>query len=403
MADLEAVTARKGNRQVSLTLTGHMHNAVMLWDDGFEDNAYVVGSSNDSVDQTSFQFDGQAKINAEWTAGYHITIRANAALSGEVSQDDDDAAGDPLTLWESYWYLENETLGRLAVGQVSRASDGVSETDLSGTRPPAYAGAQSLGGGFAPRRANGEFSGLAFGDLYGHLNGDTANVVRYATPPLVGFSLVGTYGEDDIRDVALNYEGSGGAFQFAGAIAYSELTDTGGLDGSGDDPDGSILVGSAGVLHGPSGLNALIAAGQQSFHDAVVDADGVMRTPRDASFIYAKVGLIAELNALGSTAFYAEYGRFEDFATAGQDPDTVTSLSSAGLCATPGNCRLAGSNAQVWGTGIAQDIDAAGMKLYVGYRHHDTRLYLADTIGNAVAVPPNGNLQTVVIGSIIEF
>ena len=34
IAELEATTARKGNRELSLTLSGYVNIAVMFWDDG---------------------------------------------------------------------------------------------------------------------------------------------------------------------------------------------------------------------------------------------------------------------------------------------------------------------------------------------------------------------------------
>ena len=36
VAELEATTARKGNRRVSLEVSGHVHEAIMLWDDGYD-------------------------------------------------------------------------------------------------------------------------------------------------------------------------------------------------------------------------------------------------------------------------------------------------------------------------------------------------------------------------------
>ncbi|HRY07757.1 MAG TPA: porin, partial [Hyphomicrobiaceae bacterium] len=42
IADLEATTARKGNRKVSLTVSGQVNHAVVFWDDGRENNVYVV-------------------------------------------------------------------------------------------------------------------------------------------------------------------------------------------------------------------------------------------------------------------------------------------------------------------------------------------------------------------------
>jgi hypothetical protein len=87
VAELEATTARKGNRKVSLTVGGHVSTAVLFWDDGFEDNAYVVGNKND---QSNFYFNGEAAISSDVTAGFAFTFRLRDTLSDEVTQDLDD-------------------------------------------------------------------------------------------------------------------------------------------------------------------------------------------------------------------------------------------------------------------------------------------------------------------------
>ena len=46
VAELEATTARKGNRKVSLTIYGQVNQSIMFWDDGHEKNAYVVTNQN---------------------------------------------------------------------------------------------------------------------------------------------------------------------------------------------------------------------------------------------------------------------------------------------------------------------------------------------------------------------
>jgi len=40
IAELESSTARKGNRKVSLTVSGSVNEALLFWDDGFESNVY---------------------------------------------------------------------------------------------------------------------------------------------------------------------------------------------------------------------------------------------------------------------------------------------------------------------------------------------------------------------------
>src|SRR5262245_11496637 len=59
IAELEATTARKGNRKVKLEVSGHVNEAVIWWDDGVESNAGVY--TNDNA-RTRFRFKGDAKI-----------------------------------------------------------------------------------------------------------------------------------------------------------------------------------------------------------------------------------------------------------------------------------------------------------------------------------------------------
>ena len=84
VAELEATTARKGNRKVSLTVSGWVNEAVFFWDDGVESNAYV--GTND-LEQDRFRFVGEAKIADGWSAGYTLEIGLNGADSKTFSQD----------------------------------------------------------------------------------------------------------------------------------------------------------------------------------------------------------------------------------------------------------------------------------------------------------------------------
>src|SRR5882757_2736735 len=57
VAELEATAARKGNRKMSLTVYGQVSEAVMMWDDGGERNAYV---GENAAAKTRFGFQGAA-------------------------------------------------------------------------------------------------------------------------------------------------------------------------------------------------------------------------------------------------------------------------------------------------------------------------------------------------------
>lgn len=393
IAELEASTARKGNRKVSLTVAGQVNRAVLFWDDGVESDAYSVGNKND---QTNFSFVGDAEISAGLRAGYALVIRVEDNLSDGVDQNVADA-GRGFQLWESNWWIESETFGRLAVGVASRVSDTAPETDLSETGVAGYAGVQDVPGGFIIRRGDGALSGLTYGDVYFHLNGDTANAVRYDTPSFAGFVASVSWGEDDLWDVGLRYAGEGGGFQVEGVIAYSEVTDA---PSDFADVANSVVVGSFSILHEPSGLNVTMAAGSRMFDAAALDADGRFRTPAEQTFVYAKLGWIAsQLSALGPTAFYGEYGWFRDFVSVVDDVAVVDSVSAVAGSAA----RIKGSEAEVWGAGVVQNIEAAEMQLYLGYRHHEVGFDVVDGAGAAVGAASLEDFDTVLTGAKISF
>ena len=72
MAELEATTARKGNRKVSLTVYGWVNKGVLYWNDGGQSNTYF-GVDNTNF-ATRFGLRGDAKINPNVTAGFIILM-----------------------------------------------------------------------------------------------------------------------------------------------------------------------------------------------------------------------------------------------------------------------------------------------------------------------------------------
>lgn len=403
IAELEATTARKGNRKVSLTISGQVNQSILAWDDGHESNAYVVdNASNNSL----FTFSGEAAISPGLKAGYYVEIYVADNFSDGVSQLSDEA-GSTFDVWQSNWFLESERYGKLTVGQAARASDGAPEVDLSEAADASYASVPDIGGGFFLRTKGGALASPAWGDLTGDLNGDTGSLVRYDSPTFKGFTFSATYGEDDIWDVATTYEGEiGGGFKLGAALAYAVTTDENGLDGTGDVPN-TTIVGSFSILHEPSGLNLTVAGGNREFDEAVVDADNAFRKGADASFVYAKLGWIAKLNSLGPTAFYGDYAHFKDYLSAGLDADGVASLSftdAANVCAGAGlACRASGSEVNIWGFGVVQHIEAAEMQVFIGYRHWTADVDLVDVGGNPVAGAGLEDFDTVIAGSRISF
>src|SRR5262249_43461028 len=135
IAELEATTARKGNRKVSLTISGWVAEQVMWWDDGFENNVYVSGIGRTL--QSHFKLTGQATISPGWYAGYVIQVEVGTADSFVFTQFPDapplfagsglgtvvtDTERGVYTL-QSFWFIKSDHLGKVSVGKQSQASD----------------------------------------------------------------------------------------------------------------------------------------------------------------------------------------------------------------------------------------------------------------------------------------
>ena len=115
ITELEATTARKGNRKVSLTISGWVNEAIFAWDDGVERNAYI---GTNFVEQSRFKFVGEAKINKEWSAGYILEVGVQGHPSNRWDQDNI-ASQHPspanrefsLNLRKSNWFLKSTPPG----------------------------------------------------------------------------------------------------------------------------------------------------------------------------------------------------------------------------------------------------------------------------------------------------
>ena len=89
IAELEATTARKGNRKMSLTISGQVDRAVVWYDDGKLSKTYFgLDNTNSS---TRFVFSGNAKVTPKVSMGFEIMIEMEAGgTSSKVNQFDED-------------------------------------------------------------------------------------------------------------------------------------------------------------------------------------------------------------------------------------------------------------------------------------------------------------------------
>ena len=373
VAELEATTARKGNRKVSLTISGQVTTGVMAWDDGNTGNVYVVDNTNAGA--TFFVLSGNAKINPSVTAGFDLAVSILAgARSNQVSQVDDDGgatADSTLALIRANWYLDHKEFGRLTVGRINTASAGAVGLDLGGISVVANANVGYWNAGFFLQGNSGpKWNDLLGGGTVSGAGLSRANAVSYTSPTMGGFSVSAAWGEDDLWDVALRYAGEHAGFRVAAAIAYAD--NVGGLgefsDVTGTPLDGreiSQVKGSASVLHTATGLFV-----QGSYLTQDNDDAG----SKDTTLWQLQGGIAKNWTGLGNTVLYGEFANVSD----------AFGFNS--------------SDVDIWGIGIVQHVDAAAMELFLSYRSYDGS---ADRVGEAAAI--DAEFQAVFGGARIRF
>ncbi len=228
IAELEATTARKGNRKVSLEVSGHVNEALIFWDDGVESNAGVYTNDNS---RTRFRVKGSAKISDDLKAGYLLEIGVRTANSKRFTQDDPDAADESgLDVRHSTWYLDSKTFGQVWVGKTAPAAEGITEINLSQTRDVAkFSDVEDNGLGLIrsydqwslvqkAATATSSASEMQWrrairdsGDQPGEP--ERGNIVKYVSPEFGGFEVLAAYGTLDYWDVGLRYKGEFGGFK----------------------------------------------------------------------------------------------------------------------------------------------------------------------------------------------
>ena len=409
VAELEATTARKGNRKVKLTVSGHVNETLLFWDDGKERNIYQV---TNEVARTRFRFVGDAKINADWSAGYLLELGVRGSRQNQVNQSVDDAAAG-VDVRHSAWWLQNKDMGKIWLGQTSEATDGITEIQLHNASHFALQIPDQTSGFLLRRKDTIAVPTVSYANLYmGNTSqtpgeGDRFNVVKYESPTIAGFTGSASWGEDDIWAVALRYAGEHAGFKIAFGVGYEESTNSerggaafGGLPTLHEHVQSLGTSGS--IMHLATGLFVYGAYGtrEDKLRTAVLTNNGAIANGVNDTDSYWNVQAGIEQNffGFGKSTLFGEYWNYNGGAAI-----DVTAASGARNCTTLGAARCLGSNVEVWGVGFNQSIDAAAMDLYVSY-HHATPEVTLGTATNVVTGKANlENFQWVMMGGIIKF
>jgi hypothetical protein len=440
VAELEATTVRKGNKKVSVTLSGWVVKYVDWWDDGVETNFYT-GDKHTTL-SSHFQISGSATIAPGWSGGYTISVetRGGNAIGDDNQFIDDSAQGNVfradilnnISVLLSYMWIKSDKYGTLNWGQLSQATDNVALLpDLSGTI--IESNAVLFDGSFFflrpkgfPKNAQGmstiTWGGVtncleAGGGLGADCNGYPNNGVRYDSPTWGGFSVSGGYAEDDTVDVAVKYAADWNNFKVSAAYGFTETTDEGcstngpgcfsltvlgggGAPFQGARRDATVNQVGASVLHVPSGL-FIYGMYQKEQNDGTsltfnLPGFGAVNNQNSTDVWYVKGGIKRTWTPLGATVLFGEGGQYQNQFTgalgdvcSGAATGALNSNSNGGVCLTNPAVFMTGSTVNRWGAGVVQEIDAAAMHVWFNWQHLD---FDGDFAGNGTAT---GNFKKV--------
>jgi hypothetical protein len=381
IAELEATTVRKGNRKVSVQISGFVGHQVMFWDDGSQSDAYIADGGNIF---SRWRLRGSAKISPEMSAGFLYEFGIHEASLASVNQGNGgDDLGSAVSLRDSTVWLRHNKLGMVKIGHGSTATDNLVLIDLGNRSAAGTPDLPLYFGGMVLRGNNGQFANtnLNWGAaLRGNEGWDTTrrNHVMYETPSLYGFTVQAAVAEDNYWDVALRYAGEFNGVRVAFGIGYQENAEfnapAGGIVAGNNtvvcntvcDVTASDLKGSASILHVPTGLFLTGAAGTREIDGRqVAGVAGSAYAGPDLTFWHLSGGVAKNFFGIGNTVLFVEYseseGGLEQFSFLTSNAGYNNNLAS--------NAQGSSSETSSWGLGVNQYIDAAAMQVFATYKN----------------------------------
>ncbi|MGE0627196.1 MAG: hypothetical protein AB7O43_05175 [Hyphomicrobiaceae bacterium] len=453
VAELEATTVRKGNRKVSLQLYGQVSQALVFWDDGGETNTYLL--ENNAV-KNRLGVRGSAKITSDWSAGYNIELQIRSGRSSSANQLPlATTEGSSITVYNTRsvslrsanWFINSNAYGRITVGRTSDASAGTGTINLAspdGFAANGYVLGRSHQGFFLRRSGTKGNAGLSdfkwtnawhrnYDDLAQYDYAGNNSVVKYTSPFFLGQSkrtglqFQTAWGRDDTWTAGLRYVEDFGTFRLAAGVGYLQDTsrNLGQCTNLGDGTSGvnnvsnvdcSMWQASASIMHVPTGLYVSGGYGELTDNQRHAEANRLVAglanqiSDKDSSW-WVQAGWVAKLNSLGKTTFWGTYASFESSGNVANGSSSTTSASLRTLGggdvlnpfgATDAFVKTA--EATIWGFGVTQDIDAAAMKLYLGYSRSSADFTLINSATLAEAKSNSvDDIDIIYTGATIKF
>ncbi len=385
VAELEATAVKKGNKKVSLTITGRVSGTVMAWSDGgkatdpaktFDQNSDVYfGDVSGSGPRILFK--GDAKVSSDVVAGYSIKLNDKFGdnLTADKNSQNTHQDGPTLKAAETYVFLTSKALGTVQLGNTLGAAYDAYTLNVN----PAVMGGESAGrtkGEFFLRQASGVSATTKYKDLLNSYEPGAENRLQYISP-VVGdwFKVEADIGGDDMYGLAAILDGKiNDRISVKAGIGYQSASRVDGASGTHKQANAkdtsNRLLATVGVSDPVSGLFV------QGNYAVAYNQGAVAKHLQDVTFWKVDGGWSQNVTALGNTTLWASYlenkNVFED-----------------------------GSKANVVQVGIDQSLEDAGSNVYLTYE--------ATTVDASAAAPVSGSafgsqtLSTLTGGMTVKF
>jgi hypothetical protein len=428
VAELEATTVRKGNKKVSVTLSGWVIKSLNWWSDE-EDSSFAVGDKDYDL-ASRFAITGSATISPGWTAGFNMTVTATGSTFGILSNQNDEydsvnpaqygnTIGAINTLY-SFIYIKSDHWGALNWGLLSPASDNPAVlADISGTVIESnFVGFEGAGFFLSERGNRNNALSLNFwacdsliapgADCFG-----TAEpAVRYDSPTWGGFRFETSTGTNALLpelvdaivfdypagtgfgaflprtqdshfwDLALFYTADWNSIKISLAGAYTWI-ESNPINGA---QENYWQVGGT-IMHKPSGLG-IYATGNWEQVDSANNCTNqgclnnlglfTTATPPDTDMWGVKPFWRKAWSPIGATVLYGEFAQYNDFFGRA---NVLGQANTLNFClAGSGNCTITGSQFERWGLGVVQEIDSAAMHVWLRWQHQEVDADVLDLV-----------------------
>ena len=444
VAELEATTARKGNRKMSLTISGQVDRVVVWWDDGKSSKAfYGLDNRNSS---TRLDFAGEAKVTAETKIGFEIQFdnqsgsttsaftqwnvdgTINSAVSSLAKQPFTGNNADPYFggLRYAMFYVENSKLGRVTIGRYNMAG-AVTTIDLGGISAGAGSSLELMGGNLSWRGPLGQYYGMELSTITDPAsNQSRQQEIRYDSPTYQGFIYSFSLGEDgSMWGTMLRYANEFSGYRVAAGIGYEHygqisakatcvsLTDpasecanespvssptgpgSGPANLSNPAPNVDAWGASLALLHVPTGLfiqghyiavdfdedsNTTSAPVNGFWGQGIQYALNGLR-PADQWLIQG--GITKNWTGFGNTAFFGEWSTNHGWGAAGGP--LASGGANYGVATEPGAVPVFGvtnTELRMYGFGVTQAVDAAATEIFLDARHFQADIQCSSTLPN---------------------